>query len=97
MIDYAEPVLLERLPVARALFPCCDNRRRSYTAHRFTPKHLWDGDWTMCECNSCGAVLTVGDMYGHDSHDELRSMPYGSAVEVASVMQTALLLSARDG
>ena len=62
-------VVGRHLKTARREFPCCTDARRTFHKHNRVPDMPFDPDWTLAECDSCGAVLTVGDYWGHDVLD----------------------------
>ena len=63
------PVTGRHLKQALLAFPCCKDARRTFHKHNRIPDIQFDPDWTLAECDSCGAVLTLGDYWGQDVLD----------------------------
>jgi hypothetical protein len=83
-LDYT--TVVEDLHGARSGFPCCGDDGRDFAKHYMVPDGDFDPDYSMVECLSCGAVLTVGDYWGHDVLDadrERAAAPYKSHDENA--------------
>ena len=83
-LDYSSDVI--DVEAARRGFACCDDEGRTFTKHYLIPSHYFDPDYSMVECRSCGAVLTVGDYWGQHALDEDRARklaPYKSHDEAA--------------